>query len=296
MLNSLAMPYNANSIWQTTDMIISFTKMQGLGNDFVVIDGYTQPVDLTAAQIRFMADRHFGIGFDQLLMVQKPSLEQADFRYRIFNADGGEVEQCGNGARCFVRYVHEQKLTTKSTIAVETASGIIYPSLQSDGQVCVDMGHPKFAPAQIPFNTPREADTYCIHIAGQEVEFATVSMGNPHAVCLVDDIHHAPVAQVGAALESHELFPNRVNVGFMQIMQKNHIQLRVFERGAGETMACGTGACAAAVSGIRRGLLQSPVQVSTRGGDLSIAWLGEGHPVMMTGPAVTVFHGEIELQ
>ncbi len=269
--------------------------MQGLGNDFVVIDACTQPISLTASNIRQMSDRHFGIGFDQLLLVEKPSSAEADFRYRIFNADGSEVEQCGNGARCFVRFVHEHQLTDKTTIAVETTSGIIYPTLQSDGQVCVDMGIAKFAPKQIPFIADHEADTYIIQLENTSIEFATVSMGNPHAVCVVENIDQAPVTQLGAALESHPRFPNRVNVGFMQIVQTHHIRLRVFERGAGETLACGTGACAAAVSGIRRGLLQSPVRVTTRGGDLSISWQGEGHSVLMTGPAVTVFHGEIEL-
>jgi len=276
-------------------MQISFKKMQGLGNDFVVIDAYSKPVQLSPEQIKFMADRHFGIGFDQLLIVERPSSNQADFRYRIFNADGSEVEQCGNGARCFVRFVHEQKLSNKSRIAVETASGVIYPELQEDGMVTVDMGMPRFLPSEIPFIAEHAQDTYRIQLAQQEVEFATVSMGNPHAVCLVGDIQHAPVQTVGAALESHQRFPKRVNVGFMQIMHPHQIQLRVFERGAGETLACGTGACAAAVSGIRRGLLQSPVTVSMRGGDLTIAWAGEQHSVMMTGPALTVFSGSIEI-
>jgi diaminopimelate epimerase len=276
-------------------MQISFTKMQGLGNDFVVIDAYNTPIQLSTQQIKAMADRHFGIGFDQLLMVERPTTENADFRYRIFNADGSEVEQCGNGARCFVRFVHEQKLTNKSRITVETASGIIYPELQADGMVTVDMGIPKFSPAEIPFIAERTQDTYRIQLSQDEIEFATVSMGNPHAVCLVSDVEQAPVERVGAALESHPSFPNRVNVGFMQVMHAHHIKLRVFERGAGETLACGTGACAAAVSGIRRGLLQSPVTVSTRGGDLTIAWAGDKSKVMMTGPAVSVFNGTIEI-
>jgi diaminopimelate epimerase len=276
-------------------MNISFTKMHGLGNDFVVIDAFTRPISLSKTHIRQMADRHFGIGFDQLLMVEKPSSPAADFRYRIFNADGGEVEQCGNGARCFVRFVHEHHLTDKTTIAVETASGIIYPSLQTDGQVSVDMGVAKFSPAQIPFIANEESYTYQMSVGDSTFEFATVSMGNPHAVCLVDNIDTAPVAELGALLESHPRFPNRVNVGFMQVIDTSHINLRVFERGCGETLACGTGACAAAVSGIRQGLLHSPIRVTTRGGDLTIAWQGEGHSVLMTGPAVTVFHGEIEL-
>lgn len=261
----------------------------------MVIDAYSQAIQLSAAQIRQLADRHTGIGFDQLLMVEKPQHADADFRYRIFNADGSEVEQCGNGARCFVRFVHEQKLTQKHRIAVETAAGIIYLSLQADGKVSVDMGEPRFEPSDIPFIAEQASDLYRIQIGQSEVEFAVVSMGNPHAVCLVDNLQQTAVGELGAALESHPRFPNRVNVGFMQIIDAHHIQLRVYERGAGETLSCGTGACAAAVSGIRRGLLQSPVVVATRGGDLEIAWAGPGHSVMMTGPAVTVYRGEIAL-
>ncbi len=261
----------------------------------MVIDAYRQPIQLSAAQIRQLADRHTGIGFDQLLMVEKPQHADADFRYRIFNADGSEVEQCGNGARCFVRFVHEQKLTQQPRIAVETAAGIIYPRLQADGKVSVDMGEPRFEPSDIPFIAEQTSDLYRIQIGQSEVEFAVVSMGNPHAVCLVENLQQTAVGELGAALECHPRFPNRVNVGFMQMIDAHHIQLRVYERGAGETLSCGTGACAAAVSGIRRGLLQSPVVVTTRGGDLEIAWAGAGHSVMMTGPAVTVYQGEIQL-
>lgn len=276
-------------------MKLAFTKMQGLGNDFVVFDGVRQAVALTPEQCRRIADRHFGVGCDQILLVEKSGRPDVDFRYRIFNADGGEVEQCGNGARCFVRFVHEKGLTDKSAIRVETASGVIEPRLLDDGLVTVDMGAPRFAPAEIPFVAEAEALTYPLRVGQHVIEIAVVSMGNPHAVLRVNDLDSAPVDILGAAIESHQRFPQRVNAGFMQVLTPHDIRLRVYERGAGETLACGTGACAAAVAGIRQGWLASPVHVHTRGGDLVIEWAGAGQPVYMTGPAVTVFEGEIEL-
>ena len=276
-------------------MKLRFTKMHGLGNDFVVFDGVSQAVALSPEQCRRIADRHFGVGCDQILLVEKPTRDDVDFRYRIFNADGGEVEQCGNGARCFVRFVHDHGLTAKRAIRVETASGVIEPRLLDDGLVTVDMGAPRFAPADIPFAAETEALTYPLKVGQHVIEIAALSMGNPHAVLRVNDLDSAPVDILGAALESHSRFPQRVNAGFMQVLTPHDIRLRVYERGAGETLACGTGACAAAVAGIRQGWLQSPVSVHTRGGDLVIAWAGKGQPVYMTGPAVTVFEGEIEL-
>ena len=277
-------------------MKIKFSKMHGLGNDFVVIDGMRQYVELTPEIIRALGDRHTGIGFDQLLLVEPPEAAGADFRYRIFNADGGEVEQCGNGARCFVRFVHDQKLTDKTAIVVETKRGIIHPRLEANGLVTVDMGQPRFAPAEIPFESETDAAEQALQLAdGITLTIGAVSMGNPHAVTLVADVETAPVALQGPQVESHTRFPQRVNAGFMQVVDRHNIRLRVYERGAGETLACGTGACAAVVSGIRRGLLDSPVRVQTRGGELSIAWGGPGQPVVMTGPAVTVFTGEIDL-
>ncbi|MGE5492247.1 MAG: diaminopimelate epimerase [Actinomycetota bacterium] len=276
-------------------MKLKFTKMHGLGNDFVVLDGVRQQVNLSPEQIRFLADRNFGVGCDQLLLVEAPSQAGVDFRYRIFNADGGEVEQCGNGARCFVRFVHEAGLTTKREIRVETQQGIIAPRLEENGEVTVDMGAPRFKPEEIPFVSDSEAVIQSLDVNGQAVDITVVSMGNPHAVQVVDSVDTAPVAAQGPVIENHPRFPKRVNVGFMEIKDRHAIRLRVFERGSGETLACGTGACAAVVAGIRRGLLDTPVRVSTRGGDLSIAWGGPGQPVLMTGPAVTVFSGEIEL-
>ena len=276
-------------------MRIRFTKMHGLGNDFVVLDAINQAFVPTPAQARWLADRHFGVGCDQILIVEKPDTPGVDFRYRIFNADGGEVEQCGNGARCFVRFVHEQGLTDKREIRVETRSGLIAPRLEADGQVTVDMGAPRFAPAEIPFTSDTDAAVQPLDVGGQTVEISAVSMGNPHAVQVVADVDAAPVATQGPLIESHPRFPRRVNAGFMQVVDRHAIRLRVYERGTGETLACGTGACAAVVAGIRRGLLDSPVRVATRGGELSIAWAGPGTPVMMTGPATTVFSAEIEL-
>lgn len=276
-------------------MKIRFAKMQGVGNDFVVIDAIRQTISLYPEQIRFLADRHFGIGCDQLLLVEKPTVPDADFRYRIFNADGGEVEQCGNGARCFVRFVHEQGLTDKREIRVETARGIIYPRLEDNGLVTVDMGAPRFTPSDIPFVADARASAYTLDVSGVEVAAGAVSMGNPHAVQIVENVDTAPVEQQGPLIERHARFPQRVNAGFMQLVDEHHIRLRVFERGSGETLACGTGACAAAVTGIQWNKLSSPVTVSMRGGDLTIRWEGEGKPVMMTGPAVTVFEGEITI-
>ncbi|HET9463545.1 MAG TPA: diaminopimelate epimerase [Thiobacillus sp.] len=274
---------------------VRFTKMHGLGNDFVVFDGVSQTVALTPELCRRIADRHFGVGCDQILLVEAPTRDDVDFRYRIFNADGGEVEQCGNGARCFVRFVHEHGLTDKTTIRVETSSGVIEPRLLDNGQVTVDMGAPRFAPADIPFAAEAEAPTYALKVGQHVLDLTVLSMGNPHAVLRVNDLDSAPVDILGAAIESHSRFPQRVNAGFMQVLTPHDIRLRVFERGAGETLACGTGACAAAVAGIRQGWVKSPVSVHTRGGDLVIEWAGKGQPVYMTGPAETVFEGEIEL-
>ena len=275
-------------------MRLKFTKMQGLGNDFVVIDAVNQSVCLSPAQRRLLADRHFGVGCDQILLVEG-AVGDADFRYRIYNADGGEVEQCGNGARCFVRYVHDKGMTQKNEIRVETSGGLIIPRLEANGEVSVNMGMPKFEPKQIPFIAEKRAMTYSIDISGRQVEISAVSLGNPHAVQLVEDVDGAPVITEGALIENHPSFPKRVNAGYMQVVDRTHIRLRVYERGAGETLACGTGACAAVVIGIERGLLQSTVQVNMRGGDLTVRWEGEDQPVWMTGPAVTVFDGEIEL-
>jgi len=272
--------------------LLRFTKMHGLGNDFVVFDGVRQRVALSPEEIRRLADRRFGVGCDQVLLVERATQPGVDFRYRIFNADGGEVEQCGNGARCFVRFVREQGLTEKREIRVETAAGIIKPRLEDDGQVTVDMGVPRFAPADIPFLAESEALSYPLDVGGQIVEVSVLSMGNPHAVQIVGDLARAPVGTMGPAIENHSCFPKRVNAGFMQVDDARHIQLRVHERGAGETLACGTGACAAVVAGIRLGRLMSPVDVQTRGGRLNIAWGGAGQPVLMTGPAQTVFEGQ----
>ena len=276
-------------------MKLKFSKMHGLGNDFVVLDGVRQRVALTPEQLRYLADRNFGVGCDQILLVEPASQPGVDFRYRIFNADGGEVEQCGNGARCFVRFVHEQGLTDKREIRVETRRGLIAPRLEGDGTVTVDMGEPRFLPAEIPFLHDDDVVIYNLDVADETLEISIVSMGNPHAVQVVSDVEAAPVGEHGPLIENHDRFPQRVNAGFMQIVDRHHIKLRVYERGSGETLACGTGACAAVVTGIRRGELDSPVRVQTRGGDLNIAWGGPGRPVLMTGPAVTVFTGEIEL-
>lgn len=276
-------------------MLLKFTKMHGAGNDFVVLDGVRQHIELDPEQLRLLADRHFGVGCDQILLVEKAQSKEADFRYRIFNADGGEVEQCGNGARCFMRFVHDQQLTSKREIVVETRSGLITPRLEQDGRVTVDMGAPIFEPARIPFDGGHGAVSEPLEVAGASLDISALSMGNPHAVQVVDDINLAPVEKLGPLIEHHPRFNKRVNAGFMQIMDRTHIKLRVYERGAGETLSCGTGACAAAVAGIRRGLLDSPVSVATRGGTLTISWGGDGTAVLMTGPAITVFTGEINL-
>ena len=276
-------------------MKLNFSKMHGLGNDFVVLDGITQTLALSAAQYRFLADRHFGIGCDQILLIEKPTRSDADFRYRIFNNDGNEVEQCGNGARCFVRYVRDHGLTDKTEIRVETVNGLIVPRLEADGQVSVDMGLPRFEPQEIPFVTDHRALTYLLSLADKIIEISAISMGNPHAVQVVDDIETAPIASDGPYIEAHASFPKRVNAGFMQVLDRGHIKLRVYERGSGETLACGSGACAAVVAGIQRGLLDAHVRVTTRGGEMSIRWDGTGHSVVMTGPAVEVFAGMITL-
>jgi diaminopimelate epimerase len=283
-------------------MRLRFTKMQGAGNDFVVIDGISQRVELSAAQLQRLADRRFGIGADQILLVQRPGQPGLDFRYRIFNADGGEVEQCGNGARCFVRFVHERGLTHKRAIRVETLGGVIEPRLEDDGGVTVDMGTPVLEPASVPFDAEglvaraeQHDRLWPLQIHGRTAELSVLSMGNPHAVQVVDDVEQAPVAKDGPVIEHHRRFPRRVNAGFMQVLDRHAIRLRVWERGVGETLACGTGACAAAVAGILRGALDSPLAVHTRGGELRIAWAGAGRPVLMTGPAEAVFDGEIEL-
>ena len=265
--------------------LIAFTKMQGAGNDFVVLDSTRAPFALSREQLRRIADRHFGVGCDQVLVVERATRPGADFRYRIFNADGGEVEQCGNGARCFVKFVHGRGLTRKREIRVETMGGMIAPRLEDDGEVSVDVGPPQL---ESPLVQQLEVD-------GTRVELAILSMGNPHAVQLVADTEAAPVATQGPLLERHERFPQRVNAGYMQVVDRHAIRLRVFERGAGETLACGTGACAAVVSGIARGLLDSPVRVQMRGGTLTIAWTGGDNAVWMKGPANTVFEGSIEL-
>jgi len=276
-------------------MPLKFTKMHGLGNDFVVVDATAAPILLTPAQLRFLADRHFGVGCDQILMVEPARSADTDFYYRIFNADGGEVEQCGNGARCFVRYVHERGLTAKTVIRVGTLGGVIEPRLEADGEVTVNMGVPEFEPSRIPFEAPARAPLYDLQVDRKTIKINALSVGNPHAVQVVSDVATAPVTTEGPLIEAHPRFPQRVNAGYMQVVDRRHVRLRVYERGAGETLACGTGACAAVVAGIGRGLLDGCVTVSTRGGDLVISWAGAGQPVLMTGPAVTVFDGEIAL-
>ncbi len=275
--------------------MIKFSKMHGLGNDFVVIDAISQEIALSAAQIRFIADRHIGVGCDQLLLVEAAQSKEADFRYRIFNADGGEVGQCGNGARCFARYVREHDLSKKSQIAVEVSGGIIQLMMENNGQVTVDMGQPQFAPAEIPFVAEVEAPRYIIDIDDAVYEIGAVSMGNPHAVLQVASIDDAPVERLGVQIEAHVKFPERVNVGFMEVVDPRHIRLRVFERGAGETLACGTGACAAVAVGRRWGVLGGEVLVDLPSGSLWVRWAGDESSVRMTGPATHVYEGQIEL-
>ncbi|MFA6066976.1 MAG: diaminopimelate epimerase [Janthinobacterium sp.] len=287
-------------------MKLQFTKMHGAGNDFIVIDAINQDIDFTPAQWQRLADRRFGIGADQILVVEKPRLPGCDFRYRIYNNDGGEVEQCGNGARAFVKFVSEKGLSDKASIRVETMAGIIAPRLELDGSITVDMGAPVLEPALVPFDAAGlagvaegSATLWPLDLAlpghSSPVLVSVVSMGNPHAVQVVEDVDAQDLEQSGPLIEHHPRFPRRVNAGYLQIVDRHHVKLRVYERGAGETLACGTGACAAAVAGILRGRLDSPVRISARGGELSIAWQGPGHPVLMTGPAVTVFEGTIEL-
>jgi diaminopimelate epimerase len=271
---------------------LRFTKMQGIGNDFVVLDGVREKIDLTRAQLRALADRHFGVGCDQILLVEPAQSPGVDFRYRIFNADGGEVEQCGNGARCFVHFVRQHGLSAKPSLRVETKGGIIEPSLGPDGQVTVDMGAPRFEPDAIPFIGGSGALVEPLEVGGVTVMVSALSLGNPHAVQLVESVDAAPVTTQGPRIETHPRFPRGVNAGYMEVVDRANIRLRVWERGAGETLACGTGACAAVVAGMRRGLIDSPVRVATRGGALSVAWDGGASPVKMTGPAETVFEGE----
>ena len=276
-------------------MRLEFSKMHGSGNDFVVIDAINQQLDLSPEQVRFLADRRLGIGCDQVLLVESASGTAADFRYRIFNADGGEVGQCGNGARCFMQFVHEQGLTDKATLVVETASGPLQLIQETNGQITVDMGIPRLDPDNIPFTASGRDTAYTLEVNDLRLEIAAVSMGNPHAVLLVDDIDTAPVADLGPAIESHPDFPERANVGFMQIVDSETIRLRVYERGAGETLACGSGACAAVVAGRLWKRLGTRIKVILNGGELVVSWIGEGYPVMMTGPATTVYQGRIDL-
>jgi diaminopimelate epimerase len=271
---------------------LRFAKMQALGNDFVVLDGVRENVELLPFQIRRLADRHFGVGCDQILLVEKPMRPDVDFRYRIFNADGGEAEQCGNGARCFVHFVRAQGLTDKRAIRVETEGGVIEPTLTADGEVTVDMGPPIFCAADIPFVGGTGAVVEPLEVDAATVMISALSLGNPHAVQIVVDVTTAPVTTQGPRIESHPRFPRRVNAGYMQVVDRANIRLRVWERGAGETLSCGTGACAAVVAGIRRGVLDSPARVAMRGGTLTIAWVGDAAPVLMTGAAETVFEGE----
>jgi diaminopimelate epimerase len=276
-------------------MLMKFTKMHGLGNDFVVIDAVTQNVRITASMVRRLADRKTGIGCDQVLVIEPPTAADIDFNYRIFNCDGAEVEQCGNGARCLARFVHDRQLTGKKSIQVQTSNRVMTLNLINKNLVAVDMGVPELDPQEIPFQASEPELLYDIEVNGQAQRIAVVSMGNPHAVLTVTDIDTAPVAELGAALESHERFPNRVNVGFMQIIDRSEIKLRVFERGVGETEACGSGACAAAVAAIQQQLVDSPVTVHLTRGSLKIDWKGAGHALIMSGPAKTVFHGRIRI-
>lgn len=272
-----------------------FSKMHGLGNDFVVFDATRKKIELSTEQLQFLADRRFGVGCDQVLLVEAPRDEQTDFYYRIYNADGSEVEQCGNGARCFARFVRSHGLTDKQVIDVGTARGNIQLTVLEDEQVKVNMGAPMLEPAELPFEAPTRADTYALQVGDQTLQISAVSMGNPHAVLVVDDVNEADVETLGPAVESHPAFPARVNASFMAVKSRSHIDLRVYERGSGETLACGTGACAAVVAGRLRGLLDAVVEVHLPGGSLVVSWQGEGRPVWMTGPATEVFEGEIDL-
>lgn len=275
--------------------LVRFTKMHGLGNDFVVIDAITQVIDMTPAKARKLADRRFGVGCDQILIVEPPSQPDIDFRYRIFNADGSEVQQCGNGARCFAKFVRDRRLTGKKVIKVETSSGLIELHVGINNQVTVDMGIPVLEPANIPFQAPQRAVLYPLDVAGESVMIGAVSMGNPHAVLQVSSVKDADIEKLGPTIESHERFPERVNAGFMEIVSRSEINLRVYERGAGETLACGTGACAAVVAGRLQDLLDSRVKVNLPGGSLTIEWTADGESVKMTGPATTVYQGRIKI-
>lgn len=274
---------------------MEFTKMHGLGNDFVVFDGVRQRIALTPEQLRAIADRRFGVGCDQILLIEASPRADADFRYRIFNADGGEVEQCGNGARCVARFAFDRGLTMRREMTMDTLGGLIRLRIESDGEVTVNMGAPRFEPRDIPFDAPARATHYNLDVSNERVDVSVLSMGNPHAVQLVADVDKAPVTTQGPLIETHARFPKRVNAGYLQILDRTHARLRVWERGAGETLACGTGACAAVVAGRMRGLLDERVDMTLRGGRLRIQWSGEGEPVFMTGPAVTVFQGKIEI-
>ncbi|MFY0678165.1 MAG: diaminopimelate epimerase [Neptuniibacter sp.] len=278
-------------------MLVRFTKMHGLGNDFMVLDLVTQKVKITPKLVKKLGDRNFGVGFDQLLLVEPPTEPDVDFRYRIFNQDGSEVENCGNGARCFAKFVRDKRLTGKDEVTVQTACGRAVLKIHEDKRVQVDMGEPILSPEKIPFQAQQQAATYPVSVNAdgktQSVELSAVSMGNPHGVLLVNNTEHAPVNTLGAALESHSCFPAKANIGFMQILSRTEVNLRVFERGVGETLACGTGACAAVVAGKLRGQLDMPVTVHLPGGDLEIEWQGPGHSVIMTGPATTVYEGQI---
>lgn len=276
-------------------MQLQFTKMEGTGNDFVVVNAFTRSITLTPDQVRKLADRHFGVGCDQVLLVERPEANDADFRYRIFNGDGSEVEQCGNGARCFARFVRDKALTRKDEIVVDTLGGRIRPRILADGSVAVQMGAPRFDPSVVPFIAERPALVYDLDVDGELVTVNVLSMGNPHAVQVVADVGGAPVLTQGPRIEHHRRFPKRVNAGYMEIVDRSHIRLRVWERGAGETLGCGSGACAAIVAGRQRGLLDEKVEVSLPGGKLNVSWAGEGEPVWLAGPARTVFEGSIEL-
>ncbi len=276
-------------------MLMKFTKMHGLGNDFVVIDAVTQNVRVTASMARRLADRHLGIGCDQVLVVEPPSDKTLDFDYKIFNSDGGEVEQCGNGARCLARFIRDRNLSGKNTIQVKTMNRIISLTINKDKLVSVDMGIPALEPSDVPIVESTKLTTYAININNEQFDISAISMGNPHAVLFVDNVESAPVSKIGQELQSHAQFPKQVNVGFAQVMNRQHLKLRVYERGAGETRACGTGACAAAVAAIQQDLADSPLRIALTGGDLQINWPGEGLPLIMTGPAVTSYHGRIKI-
>ncbi len=276
-------------------MLIEFTKMHGLGNDFVVIDAIRQQISLTSEQIRYISNRHFGVGCDQLLLVEESRDSDADFRYRIFNADGSEVAQCGNGARCFARFVRDKKLSKKDNVLVDTHAGQLLLTFDDNGLITVNMGIPQHKPAHIPLKAEYEEKLYSVDIKGVENKFGAVSLGNPHAVLQVNNVQNAPVNELGEELESHPFFPERANISFMQVVDRNTVKLRVYERGAGETLACGSGACAAVVIGIEQKLLDKDVWVELPGGQLKIHWQGRGHPVFMTGPAISVFEGNIDL-